>query len=71
MRIQTVVINVEGGVVHLVRKSRGVRLIVRDYDVEGETEEGSSKLKVDKNGDSYAEAVFEANGTARGLSLRD
>ena len=71
-RIQTVVIIVEGGIAHLVRKPKGTRVVIRDYDVEAQDEAERSKLKVDKNGDAYGEAIFwENRRKPTGLSLSE
>ena len=56
----TVVIVVQGGVAQLSRKPKNTRVIIRDYDTDGaEAEEERAKLKVDKAGDAYTEAVYE------------
>lgn len=54
--MEEVVIVVRGGVAELVRKSNNVRLIIRDYDVEGCEED---RLKKDKDGNEYIESVYD------------
>lgn len=52
----TVEIHVSGGVAHLVGKPDDVKVIIRDYDVDGVDE---SVLTKDDDGDYYQEMVFE------------
>ena len=52
--MQTVRITVEGGVIQDVDCPRGVRVVVRDYDVDGE-----DNVHQDENGDEYIEGVWE------------
>jgi len=51
---KTVRITVEGGVVQHVQVPKGVTVVVRDYDVDGEDE----GLEEDENGDKYVESVW-------------
>ena len=51
----TVVIIVLGGVVEVVESPSDVRVIVRDYDIEGIKK---SRLKKDAEGNDYAESVW-------------
>ena len=53
--VKTVRITVFGGVVQDVRVPKGIRVIVKDYDVEGCT----SGLDKDGNGDQYMRSVYE------------
>ena len=52
----TVTVTVAGGVVQNVDFPAGVRVVVRDYDVEGCNE---SDLTNDENGNKYLESVWE------------
>lgn len=54
--MKTVRITVEGGVIQYVDCPRGVRVVVRDYDVDGAEEEN---LQQDENGDDYVEGVWD------------
>ncbi len=54
--MKTVRVTVEGGVVQHIEVPKGVRVIVKDYDVEGCDE---SQLEHDENGDNYFEAIWE------------
>lgn len=51
----TVHITVEGGVVQHVAVPSGVRVVVRDYDVDSD----DADLSTDGNGDEYLESVWE------------
>jgi L-ascorbate metabolism protein UlaG (beta-lactamase superfamily) len=51
----TVHITVEGGVVQHVAVPLGVRVVVRDYDVDG----SETDLAEDENGDKYNEGIWE------------
>jgi len=51
----TVTITVEGGVVQHVDLPPGVRVIVKDYDIDG----SEADLSRDENGDQYVEGVWE------------
>ena len=51
----TVTIVVEGGVVQDVALPLGVRVVVRDYDIDG----SEVDLAEDKNGDRYLEGIWE------------
>lgn len=51
-----VTITVEGGVVQDVEVPPGVRVIVKDYDVEGMDEDRMTK---DEDGNEYVESVYE------------
>lgn len=55
-RRSTVHVVVEGGVATMTSKSKGVRVVIRDYDV---TDHYGDELKHDKNGDGFVEQVFE------------
>jgi hypothetical protein len=52
---RTVRITMEGGVIQEIQVPNDVRVVVRDYDVDGH-EEG---LKKDENGDPYIETTWE------------
>ncbi len=52
--MKTVRITVEGGVIQFVDCPRGVRVIVKDYDVDGE-----DNVHQDEQGDAYIEGVWE------------
>ena len=52
---QTVHLTVEGGVVQHVAVPRGVRVVVRDYDVDG----SETDIAEDENGDKYNEGIWE------------
>jgi hypothetical protein len=52
---RTVYITMNGGVIQEIQLPKDVRVIVRDYDVEG-NEEG---LQQNENGDPYIETVWE------------
>ena len=51
---KVVVVSIESGAVMDVEAPPSVDVIIRDYDVDG-TEEN---LKVDKDGNSYAESIW-------------
>ena len=51
----TVHITVEGGVVQHVAVPLGVRVVVRDYDVD----DSETDLSADRNGNHYLEAVWD------------
>ncbi len=53
---------VDGGLVDWVNMPPGVRVIVRDYDVEGEDEE---RIVTDKDGDECIETEWFADGSVR------
>ena len=52
-----VIITLEGGFIQDVQLPIGIRLIVRDYDVEGVPED---ELQRDGNGRPYVEAIWPA-----------
>jgi hypothetical protein len=52
---RTVEITMKGGVIQEIRLPKDVRVIVRDYDVDGPME----GLQKDENGDPYIETVWE------------
>ena len=54
-RKATVTVTVEGGVVQHVEVPTGVRVVVKDYDIDG----SESDLAEDTNGDNYVESVWE------------
>ena len=54
-RKATVTVTVEGGVVQHVEVPTGVRVVVKDYDVDG----SESDLAEDESGDEYVEHVWE------------
>lgn len=56
--MKTVVVTVSGGVADVVEIPKGVKVIIRDYDVEGGT---AHPTKTDKNGDKYVEGIYEAD----------
>jgi len=49
-------VTVEGGVVQHVEVPQGVKVVVKDYDVEGSD---SDQLEQDENGDNYNESTWE------------
>jgi hypothetical protein len=49
-------VTVEGGVVQHVEVPEGVKVIVRDYDVEGPE---ADHLQRDENGDQFIESIWE------------
>lgn len=49
-------VTVEGGVVQYIDVPEGVRVVVKDYDVEGCDE---AELEEDENGDYFFEAIWE------------
>ena len=51
----TVTVVLEGGVVQDVAVPLGVRVVVRDYDIDG----SEVDLAEDENGDHYLEAVWD------------
>ncbi len=53
--MKVVRITVEGGVIQYVECPRGVRVVVRDYDVDGQED----NLQEDELGDTYIEGVWE------------
>jgi len=53
--MKTVEITMEGGVIQDIALPKGVKVVVRDYDVDG----GEENLKQDDNGDNYIESVWE------------
>ena len=56
-----VLVTVTGGVAYLQHAPEGVRVVIRDYDVEGADEES---LDTDEEGGKYVEAE-DSHGTAR------
>ena len=48
-------VTVEGGVVQHVEVPPGVRVVVKDYDIDG----SESDLAEDTNGDNYVESIWE------------
>ena len=53
--MKTVIISVVGGVVSLVHKPKDVKLVVKDYDVEGIDRED---LLIDDEGEEYVRIEF-------------
>lgn len=51
----TVHVTVEGGVVQHVATPLGVRVVVRDYDIDG----SETDLAEDGNGDKFVEGIWE------------
>lgn len=51
-------VTVEGGVVQNVEVPKGVRVIVKDYDVEGCDDD---QLEQDEAGDSFITSVWESD----------
>ena len=49
-------VTVEGGVVQHIDVPKDVRVVVRDYDVEGTEED---QLEKDENGDEFIESIWE------------
>jgi hypothetical protein len=56
--MQTVEITISGGVVQYVEFPHGVRVIVRDYDVEGNDEAEEFDIRRDESGDAYQHMEF-------------
>jgi hypothetical protein len=56
--VKTVYVFIEGGVIHDMHIPKGVRVIVRDSDVEGVEPE---RIEQDKDGQEYVESVWEAD----------
>lgn len=54
--MRVVEITVEGGAVHHVECPKGVKVVVKDYDIDGVDEESLSQ---DKDGKDYIESVWE------------
>jgi hypothetical protein len=54
--VEASVVTIEGGVVQDIQVPKGVRVIVRDYDTNGEA---SERLKRDEQGDTYVETIWE------------
>lgn len=54
--MKTVTVTVEGGVVQHVEVPQGVRVVVKDYDVEGCDD---ADFDEDENGDEYVESIWE------------
>ncbi len=52
----TVTVTIEGGMVQHVDVPPGVRVVVKDYDVDGCNE---LDLAEDTNGDNYVESIWE------------
>lgn len=55
--VQDVELFCEGGVIHPVTVPAGIRVTVRDYDVEGPIEDGETEI--DDDGNAYYPMVFE------------
>jgi hypothetical protein len=55
MKVLTVRVTVEGGVVQHVEVPKGVRVIIADYDVDGCD---SDLLKTDDDGDEFCESTW-------------
>ena len=56
--LQTIEVTVSGGTVQYVEFPRGVRVIVRDYDVDGADESGGFDIRRDEQGDLYQHIEF-------------
>jgi hypothetical protein len=52
--MRVVAIVVEGGVIQGIDCPRGVKVVVKDYDVDGE-----DNVHQDENGDEYIEGIWE------------
>ena len=60
-----VIIVVSGGAVQGVSAPPGVRVIIRDYDVETEHAEGFD-IRTDENGEAYQHMEFVQDGPGEG-----
>jgi hypothetical protein len=58
--MKTIRVTVEGGVIQHIACPQGVRVVVRDYDVDGSEED----LNQDDNGDNYIEDIWEHSDAA-------
>ena len=58
-----VMIEVSGGVVQNVDVPEGIRVVVRDYDVDDD----DNDLPVDEEGDKFLDAIWEADGDKQTL----
>ena len=56
MNERVVHVTVEGGVIQDVQVPDGVKVVVRDYDIDGEEPEC---LQRDEHGDAYIETIWE------------
>ncbi len=57
--MKVVRITVEGGVIQYVECPRGVRVVVRDYDVDGE-----DNIHFDEHGDAYVDGIWESSNAS-------
>ena len=55
-----IVLTINGGVANLLEKPAGIKLEIRDYDVEGIDAEGDPRCKKDEDGDWYQEMIWES-----------
>lgn len=66
METVDIIVTVVGGVIqHVTNIPPGVRVLVRDYDVQGSDvfdDKGNYRLPVDEQGHPYAEGVYEQTG---------
>ena len=52
--MDSIIIEIRGGVANVVQKSVGVELIIRDFDVSDDND-----VEFDGNGDPYIEEIYE------------
>jgi len=52
-----VIVTISGGVADVIAKSRGVKVIIRDYDCDGADDD---RLTADSDGAKHYESVYEA-----------
>lgn len=57
--MRTVTVWMEGGVIHDVKLPDGIRLELRDYDVESGIESDDPRLRTDASGEQYVSIEFE------------
>ena len=57
-KLLTVLIVISAGCAEVVELPDGVRVVIRDYDIEGNEWEGDD-LETDEDGNEYQELVFE------------
>ena len=56
--VQTIEITISGGTVQYVEFPRGIRVLVRGYDVDGVDEKGEFDIRRDEQGDLYEYIEF-------------
>ena len=62
MKERTVEIIIKGGAVQDVQMPPGIRVVIRDYDVEGTDQESGFDIRQDSEGDSYQRREFREEG---------